>query len=69
MNGVLKVNITKMKNANSEAQNALHDWIDEEVPQIIEGEAATYDPDLIFDEEQLKQIEKEVTKLLKQYFK
>lgn len=38
------------------------------MPQMIEDEAAAKDPDIIFDREQLKLIEKEVTKLLKAYF-
>ena len=50
-------------------KNELHEWIDDEVPQMIDERVGEKNTDITFDEEALKVIEKEVTKLLKQYFK
>jgi len=36
---------------------------------MIDDNVANQSPEIVFDEEALKKIEKEVTKLLKQYFK
>jgi len=36
---------------------------------MIDENVANQSPELFFDEETLKKLEKEVTKLLKQYFK
>jgi len=52
-----------------EKKTELHDWIDAEVPQMIDERVGEKNTDITFDEEALKEIEKEVTKLLKQYFK
>ena len=67
------MDVTK-RNVNHAAQadvgqNELHDWIDAEVPQMIDDEINNQQPEIIFDKQQLKKIEEEVTKLLKQYFK
>lgn len=49
-------------NVTPKEKNDLHDWIDNEVPQMIEN------AEIVFDEESLKMVEKKVTELLKQYF-
>ena len=45
--------------------NKLHDWIDSEVPSMIDDEMESKAEEIVFDNETLKQIETEVTKLLK----
>ena len=59
------MNVTKTESA----QNELHDWIDNEVPQMIEDEIDSQNVEITIDKESLKRIEAEVTKLLKGYFK
>ena len=63
------MDVTKMKKKDPEQKNELHDWIDAEVPQIIDDEVDAQNPEFVIDKESLKAIEKEVTKLLKEYFK
>ena len=47
----------------------MHDWIDSEVPQMIDDEIENKFDENLFDEETLKQIEAKVTAMLKEYFK
>ena len=49
--------------------NELHDWIDAEVPQMIDEEIETQYDETLIDKETLKQIEAKVTAMLKEYFK
>ena len=49
--------------------NELHEWIDAEVPQMIDEEIETQYDETLIDKETLKQVEKKVTEMLKQYFK
>ncbi len=43
------MDVSKMKWHDAEKMNALHEWIDDEVPQIIENEAENSDPEIIID--------------------
>ena len=61
------MDITKMKQRESAPKSELQDWIDEEVPQIIDEELQDHQPELT--EEQVKYIEEQVTKMLEEYFK
>ena len=62
-----------LKNArniqSSTIRNELHDWIDAEVPQMINDEIENKFDENLFDEETRKQIEAKVTAMLKEYFK
>lgn len=40
------MDITKMKNRDSETKSELQNWIDEEVPQIIDEELQDHQPEL-----------------------
>ena len=53
----------------STIRNELHDWIDAEVPQMINDEIENKFDENLFDEETRKQIEAKVTAMLKEYFK
>ena len=59
------MNVTKKE----PVKNDLHEWIDNEVPQMIEDEINSQNVEITIDKESLKRIEAEVTKLLKEYFK
>lgn len=63
------MNVSVMKKNASESKSEIQEWIDEEVPHIIDEEAENLDPEYALDEEQLKQIEKKITEMLKEYFK
>lgn len=67
MKGVFTVNVTTREKQSS--TNELHDWIDSEVPQMIDDEIENKFDENLFDEETLKQIEAKVTAMLKEYFK
>ena len=61
------MDITKIKNRDSETKSELQNWIDEEVPQIIDEELQDHQPELT--DEQVKYIEEKITKMLGDYFK
>lgn len=61
------MNVTTREKQSS--TNELHDWIDSEVPQMIDDEIENKFDENMFDEETLKQIEAKVTAMLKEYFK
>ena len=61
------MDITKMKNRDSKTKSELQNWIDEEVPQIIDEELQDHQPELT--DEQVKYIEEKITKMLGDYFK
>ena len=61
------MDITKTKNGNSETKSELQNWIEEEVPQIIDEEMQN--PKSVLTDEQVKDIEDKVTKMLSEYFK
>ena len=61
------MNVTTREKQSS--TNELHDWIDSEVPQMIDDEIENKFDENLFDEETLKQIEAKVTAMLKEYFK
>ena len=61
------MNVTTREKQSS--TNELHDWIDSEVPQMIDDERENKFDENLFDEETLKQIEAKVTAMLKEYFK
>ena len=60
------MNVTKDRKTST---NELHNWIDAEVPQMIDDEAENPKTEIVIDKETLKQVEKKVTEMLKQYFK
>ena len=49
--------------------NELHEWIDAEVPQMIDEEIETQYDETLIDKETLKQIEAKVASMLKEYFR
>lgn len=61
------MNVTTREKQSS--TNELHDWIDSEVPQMIDDEIENKFDENLFDAETLKQIEAKVTAMLKEYFK
>ena len=61
------MNVTTRERQSS--TNELHDWIDSEVPQMIDDEIENKFDENLFDEETLKQIEAKITAMLKEYFK
>ena len=59
------MNVNRINDKDNQQNEKLHEWIDNDVPQMIDENVANQSPEIVFDEEALKKIEKEVTKLLK----
>ena len=60
------MNVTKERKTGT---NELHNWIDSEVPQMIDDEAEKQNTEIVIDKETLKQIEAKVASMLKEYFR